>query len=477
MRERLRGGLDTLGDGPRDRPERHRALRNTIAWSYRLLTADEQRLFARLSVFQGPRTLEAVRAVCMEGLGIDVLAGIASLVDKSIVQRRIASDGEVTLVLLELLAEFAKEVLAGSADADAVRRRHAAYFADLAERADTGMLGSDAQRWERLLNSHLEDLRAALGWAFAGGDVRLGIRIAAALHLFWYWGGPHEDGPLWVRLAMERNDELDDATRGRLHVAAGFFGFADSDMVTARRHWETALAAYRRTGDDLRACLALSHVAVSYAGDAEARDRAMRLADEAVTLARNVPDYSRPLAEALTGKGEIARLAGDGAAATACYREALAIAQAMGDDGYVADLQSNLAYVAVRQGDFLTALELTRTGLEVSWKLGKPIRLAWGVGEVAGPELALGRPERAARLLGAADAALDRMRVSWQPVDQPKHDRTLAGLKQVLGRDRLEALLDEGAQMSLDEAVDYALTDSDPPWTAKLGWQTTAVVD
>ena len=457
VRARLRGGLDALSGGPRDRPERHRALRTTISWSYRLLPPDEQRLFGRLAVFRGGRTIAAVRAVCGEGLDIDVLDGVTALVDKSMVQRRVGPDGETTLVLLELLHEFAGEALDAAPDADAVRARHAAYYADLAERADAGMQEDEALRWEAILNGELGNLRAALEWAFADGDVRQGIRIAAALYLFWFWGGPHEDGRRWVRLALDRDDLLDDATRARLHVAVGFFGFADSDMATTRRHWLQALAGFRRADDALRSCATLGLVAVSYAGEPGQHDHALRLADEAVVLARGLDGHWRVRADALNCKGEIARLAGDDATARACYGEALEVARILGDEAYIGDLQSNLAYVAVHEGDHEAALELALAGLEASWKAGKPVRVAWSLGQVADPELALGRPERAARLLGAADAALERMGVAWQPADQPEHDRIVAGLVTALGRQRHEAVRDEGARMSLEAAVAHAL--------------------
>lgn len=461
VRDRLRHGLDTLSGGPRDRPLRHRALRSTIAWSYRLLQPDEQRLFARLSVFRGGRTLEAVRAVCTEDLEIDPFAGIAALVDKSMLQRRIGSDGDVTWVLLELLHEYAKEALADSGDEAAIRRRHAMYFADLAERADAGMLGTNAVDWERVLNNQLENFRSALEWAFASGDAQQGVRIAAALNLFWYWGGPHDDGRRWVRLALDHGDLLDEHTRGRLHTALGFFGFADGDMVVARRHWESALKAFRTTADDPRTCMALGWIAVSHAGDPSHHDHAERLADEAVALARSVNDHSRLVADALTCKGEIARLGGEDAVAHACYRDALAIVETMGDDRYIASLQTNLAYVAGHRGDFHAALQLNLAALEASWKHGRRSSVAWHLGEIAGPEIGLGRPERAARLVGASDAALARIGVTRQPTDQPEYDRTVAQLAEILGQDQLDDLLAESAQMSLDDAVDYALASKE----------------
>jgi predicted ATPase/class 3 adenylate cyclase len=459
IHERLTTGMDALSGGARDQPVRHRTLRETIAWSYRLLSRSEQRLFARLSVFRGGRSLEAITAVCMDGLDLDPVAAMAALVDKSMVQRRIGEDGDVIFTLLELLHEFAGEALD---DGDRTHRRHAEHFAALAERADEGMLTHEAHVWEALLNRELGNLRAALEWAFSGGEASLGVRIAAALNLFWYWGGPHDDGRRWIQLALGQADEPDDHTRGRLHIAAGFFGFADGDGDTSRRHWQAALAAFRSTGDDARRSWMLSMIAVTYAGDADHYDSALALVDEAVALARSLRGRTRVLADTLTAKGEVARLAGDDDIAGACYREALTIVQPMGNERYVATLQANLAYIAGHAGDYESALRLALEGLEIAWKAGQRVFMAWSLSGLADAECGLGRPERAARLIGAAEAAMHRLGVGRQPTDEVEHDRTMARLTGVVGHERLHDLLVEGAQMSLDEAVDYALEGSDP---------------
>ncbi len=139
---RLEGEADdaafqALAGSSRDAPPRQRTLRDTIAWSYNLLSADEQRLFTRLAVFQGGRSLEAVEAVCAEGLSIDVFDGLASLVDKSLVQQQDGAGGEPRFTLLKMIHAYARERLEASGEATIVRRRHAAYFVAFAERAGT----------------------------------------------------------------------------------------------------------------------------------------------------------------------------------------------------------------------------------------------------------------------------------------------------------------------------------------------------
>jgi tetratricopeptide (TPR) repeat protein len=319
------------------------------------------------------------------------------------------------------------------------------------------MFGFDAPAWEDVLNGQLENLRAALRWAFGEGDARLGIRIVAALNLFWYWGGPHNDGRRWIQIAMNDPDLLDDLTRGRLQIAAGFFAYADGDRLAARRHWKQALASIRSAGNEVRISWVLSWIALTYAGDPDHNDDAVALVNEAVALARALDERPRIVADALTAKGEIARLQGDDTLARACYGEAMAIVQPIGNERYIAVLKADLAYIAGHEGDHQTALGLLLDALETSWKLGHRVFVAWRLSELAAPELGLGRPDRAARLVGAAERALNRFGVARQPADQVEHDRMVARLADSLSHGELNRLLAEGARLSLDEAVDYAL--------------------
>jgi predicted ATPase len=137
--ERLDGAtLHTLSGGMRDAPPRLRTLRDSIAWSYDLLDESEKMLFARLSAFRGGRSIEAVEAVCSEGLTIDVFNGLASLVDKSLVQQK-ENNGEPRFVMLEMIQEYAGERLEASGEAEIVRRRHAETFVAMAEGAEPDM--------------------------------------------------------------------------------------------------------------------------------------------------------------------------------------------------------------------------------------------------------------------------------------------------------------------------------------------------
>ncbi|HEX6257341.1 MAG TPA: AAA family ATPase [Euzebyales bacterium] len=455
VRDRLELGFDALSGRARDRPARHRTLRATLGWSYDLLPEEEQRLLEALAAFDGGRSLDAVDAVC--GTDIDVVAGLTALVDKSLVQRRIGADGDVRFVLLEIVHEFARERLDASGHADAVRAAHAQHFAALAETADDGLVNENAPGWEDRVSENLGNIRAALRWAFDGGDAALGVRITAALYLYWRWGGAYDEGRAWVDRAMQHPDLLDCAMRGRLHAALGSYEI-DADPAGSRHHWQAALADLTTCGDQVRAVHALGMLALTYVGDDDHYDEACRLTAEGVRIARTIRGNRRVLADALSAMGEVARAAGDLAQAAAAYEEAVALIGPTGDQRYIAILQSNLAAVVRHRGDPLTALQLSTQALATLAKEARRDLAAMALSEVAGHEQGVGRAERSATLFGAANAAMARLRFPRQPVDRLEYERVRSDLIAALGAERVAALEAAGAELSLDDAIDVALS-------------------
>src|SRR5450755_598884 len=185
MLARLESRLSLLTGGARDLPTRQQTLRSTVDWSYGLLNAAEQTLFRRLSVFVGGCTLEAVEAVCdtKGDLGVDVLDGMASMVDKSLAQQVEQADAETRFVMLSTLREYALERLSESDDASATRRAHAAYYLVLAEE---GAEDSAApQEWLDQFELEHDNFRTALDYLIKTGDAEWGLRLGAALFRFW----------------------------------------------------------------------------------------------------------------------------------------------------------------------------------------------------------------------------------------------------------------------------------------------------
>jgi predicted ATPase/class 3 adenylate cyclase/tRNA A-37 threonylcarbamoyl transferase component Bud32 len=169
---RLEQGLTVLSGGARDLPERQQTLRSTIAWSYDMLSPDERKLFRRLSVFVDGCSLDASEVVCtaVDGLEGDILEGMASLVDKSLLRQEEEVEGEPRFGMLQTLREFGLECLASEQEMEVTRQAHTRYYLRLAEEAEPHLKGKAAVRWLAQLEPEYENLRAALDWLLERAD-------------------------------------------------------------------------------------------------------------------------------------------------------------------------------------------------------------------------------------------------------------------------------------------------------------------
>jgi predicted ATPase/class 3 adenylate cyclase len=288
---RLERRLSLLTGGARTLPDRQRTLRGAIAWSHDLLTDAERRLFARLSVFAGGWTLESAEAVCDPGgLGLDVLDGLASLVDQSLVLGAGPAAGQARFSMLETIREFGQERLEATGDLAPVRRRHAEHFLELAVAAEPHLTGPDQGEWLDRCDLEQANLRLALRWAAAAGQAGRAQEAAGALWRFWQQRGHLAEG----RLRLEELLALPSGrgpTPARAKALAGAGGIAwwQEDIAAARRFYEEALAIERRLGDPARIADALYNQAfvVAAGGDFEG---AFRLCEESLELFRRAGD-------------------------------------------------------------------------------------------------------------------------------------------------------------------------------------------
>jgi predicted ATPase/DNA-binding SARP family transcriptional activator len=458
LRARLGARLASPEAADRDSPARQQTIPATIGWSLQFLGDEERRLFVRLGVFAGPVAIEVVEAVCAAPGG-DVVDGLFRLVDHSLVRRLTGPGGEPRFGMLELVREHARLLLAESDEAS-LRRRHAEHVAELLESLEERRWTVLADRWIDLMNDVLPEVRSAHAWAQANADWCLAARITGALGTYWHREGHHVEGRTWVEQALEHEDEYDESLVGRLLLAAGFMAWPLNDPVRTRDLWAGAVRSFRAVGDKRYLAFVLGLLPGTYVGDADNYEVGMRLCEESLALARDVGDLPL-IAQTLNVQGELARVHGDDALALSAYTEGLALAQQCHDEGHASVLLANLAYLADHRGDYEEARRLGCEALRLCWSLGRRMMAAWTVSELAGPELGLGRPRRGARLVGAANRALETLGVGIHPGDLPERERVLAGLKAALGEDELTQLAAEGARLSLREAVALALSEKE----------------
>jgi predicted ATPase/class 3 adenylate cyclase len=354
---RLNQPLQVLTSGARDVAARQHTLRNTIAWSYNLLDAQEQELFRRLSDFVGGCTLEAIEVVNgvlgnATGLILDI---VASLVDKSLLRRREQGKGEEPrLAMLETIREYGLELLGASGEMKAVRKAHAVYFMELSERADLER-ASDSPEWLDRLEQEHDNLRAAMHWSLEDmeGCKEIALRLGGALRTFWYSRGYLSEGLDFLERALVGSDEVEEPMRAAALYAAARLYEVRGDYDRAEPFLVQSLALYRELGNPARIAYAL-HLQADIAWRRGILDMARSLAEESLAVFRELGDRGA-IASLLLHLGALAADQGEYARARDLLEESLAINRELGDKGSIADSLFNLARANFFSGSELGA--------------------------------------------------------------------------------------------------------------------------
>ena len=406
--ERLQRRLPLLTGGARDLPERQRTLRSAIEWSHDLLEPEEQRLFARLAAFRGGWTLDAAEEVCGPGLTMNVIDGMASLVDKSLVRQQETGEGEVRFRMLETIHEFATERLASSGEQGEVRRRHAEHVRDLVEEAEPNLMREAQVLWlERLEREH-DNVRAALDWSEAAGETDHALRTAAAMWRFWQLRGHLPEGRAQLeRILAMPGASARGAPRARALGALGGVRYWLGEYMAIESVYQEAVDIARELGDRRllsRALFDLSFVPMVTTQDFERQEE---LLDEA--RAEADPEDRALVAQLLTGLG-MNRMFREGQSAEAieAIEEATTIHRELGDRVLTAENIMTRAGVQLLAGH----PEAARRGLlEAVAILAEPdsgTLLGMAVASLAMLEaLFEGDRVRGARLLGIASRLKD----------------------------------------------------------------------
>jgi predicted ATPase len=273
--ERMAAGALDLPHDLRDTPDRHRSLRATLGWSYRLLTDAERAAFDRFAVFVGGATPTMGEAVTDAPPAV-----LEGLVSQSMLGRRNGILGAARLVMLEPIREFAADRLAHELETD-VRRRHAIEFAMLAERGRDGIFGRDWAAWRDRLTDDLGNFRAALGWAIGVGERSLALRTAAALRKFWDVRGLRAEGCAWLIRALSIPGDADWRIEANAVLALSFYAGSGLTPAQAAEYAKRAAGMFRRGGDaagEAESLLSLAAMVHSYDDPEPARALAARAA-------------------------------------------------------------------------------------------------------------------------------------------------------------------------------------------------------
>jgi predicted ATPase/DNA-binding CsgD family transcriptional regulator len=427
--ERLEHRLTVLTGGPRDLPARQQTLYNTLAWSYDLLSNEEQRLFRLLSVFVGGCELSAVEAVygALGGERAQVLDGMTSLLDKHLLHQTGQDNGELDdrrLLMLETIREYGLEALTACGEREAAQQAHAEYYLRLAEKAEASLYGAEQGRWLDRLEREHDNLRAVLAWALEQvaekQRIEIALRLAGTLERFWAAHGYLREGLNFLERALASSEEAAPDVRARALNCAGWLALRQGEYEQAEAFCEEGLKLYReaRGIGTVRALYRLGMIASARGNDARAR----ALLEESLALAREVDDKGRvayvllSLGSVLIGQGEHTRAwalleeslalfrelsdtegmawslyflgrarfaQGDTVSARALAEECLAQCRAMKHQDCLARALDLLGQCALRQGEAHKAQALFEESLALFRLLGEQRNIAWSLSRVA----------------------------------------------------------------------------------------------
>jgi predicted ATPase/class 3 adenylate cyclase len=443
--ERLGGRLDLLTAG-RGVDPRQQTLRATIEWSHDLLDDDEQRLYARISVFRGGCTLDAAEQICSADLDT-----IQALVDKSLLRYN-----EDRYWMLETIREHASEHLDASGEADELRRRHVYYFLALAEEAEPYVRSGAPERpkrWLDRLEAEHDNLRAALDRLETLQEGELCLRLAGAVAEFWGWNHLPE-GRRYLESAIRLDDRPTRPRAKALNGAAQLARFA-GDAQTARLHAEEALELYRGFANQRGTAESLLWLGAAVADEGDF-SRAQQCFEDSARLFGESGDETYALFAARLLAWMHNEL-GDRERARALHESNLGRARALGDDAMVASTLGGLASYAVDEERVEDAVSLASESLRVSRDLGDHLLMVVELCRCAGALALKGQPIEATQLLAAAEALHEEFGMSMLPYLAEENDGILARIRGQITGAAFARAWEQGRALNVEDAAELAL--------------------
>lgn len=493
---RLDQSMKLLVGGAVDLPERHQTVRAAIDWSYNLLTPEEQRAFARLSVFVGGFTFETAEAVCNWDGAVDILSGIESLARNSLVRPvewpDNAGDAEPRFDMLQTIRDYAQEKLAESGELPAAGFAHARYFSDFSFQALGHIQSGAAMQWLARTEADHDNYRAAMTWSLAiPGAAGLAAQIAVYLAWFWFRHSHFHEGRDWTERVVsatagaepimaapalaaaaimanwngdlsvaaeyiDRGTRLADEAAGEFERAGCHFFYGvillnQGQPQSAYTHLSLAAEMLDQPPFRWLQTTSLVHLSTAALG-LNQPEQALKMLDTAYPVIKSIGDQYQ-ISWTLQNYGEVARVRGDYAAAREYYRQAEALAREAEAPSEDARLTHTYGYLALHDGKLDEAEALFRQSLDMFRVMVMKRGLCECLAGLAAVGAARGRYGWATPLLAAAETQLMSSGAAWWPADQVEVDRTRRQLREALGEAEFERLWSQGQAMSLEAAI------------------------
>jgi predicted ATPase/class 3 adenylate cyclase len=435
--ERLEHRLPLLTSGARDAPLRQQTLRATIEWSYDLLPAELQTSFARLGVFAGTFSLEAVELVCEA-----TVETVGAICEASLIKPLVGS----RFLMLETIRELALEHFAELDEAAELRRRHAAYYRALTL---TASLDTDREgdQHPAIVLPDLANVRAALGWALDRGEIEFGLEFLVGLEQFWTFGYT-EEGARWYKAFLDRAEGIPPLLRARALRSYGSSAHFAGQFPFAELLWQQSLAQYEQLGDEHGIAVLLHRLSISALDVHADVERARELSVRSLEIHRRLGN-DKGACQPLALLGAIALQTGQRDEGVALLEDSAERAGNVGWRWWQAGTLSALADVALEEERDADAEPLVREALALALELGDRVGTAWYLSQLALVLARAGECERAGRIWGSVEAA--NAFVPGGP--WPRDFQRLSISVSELADDAFRRGRDEGRALSLEEVA------------------------
>ncbi|UFP93455.1 AfsR/SARP family transcriptional regulator [Gloeobacter morelensis] len=459
--EQLDKRLSLLVDGPANVPDRHRTLRQAIAWSYNLLPRTERQLFRRLGVFAGGWSVEAALAVCGEpdDTGRDMAAKLLSLAHHHLLKQETVGQEETRYTMLATLREYALAEMEAADEQRAVHQRHSEYFLQWATASAAHLRGAQQGKWYRRFGVEHENLRAALHWTFAHGRVEAAARLATALCRFWWFCGHLSEGRRWHETVLAQREHLSGPILARLLAGAGMLALRQGDAAQA--------AAWYSQSE--RLCLELQDsagLAVAAAGLGMAtyygQEHAAAQAHFETSLVHE-REHGLPLPEVALARFLLAAVqfyTGSPARAHTVLSEALEHSRTLGEPFVTALCLAGLGQIALATGEYSHAEQQYSEALALLEELdARESSVSWVLGGLAALAAVQGQSMRSVRLYAAAEALSEAYGSPLGPEVHRFHEPFITSARTHLGEAAFASTWLEGR--ALTRAAAFALARHD----------------
>jgi len=453
--ERIESSLDAIPSGPRDLPARQRTLRSTIQWSFDLLEENEKRLFIRMAVFNGSGTLQAVEAICGDGISGNIGNILSALVNKNLVLARERQDGNIHFSLLETIRQYGHEKLLASGDADRLAGRHAEYFMQLANQAAVELRGPNQIIWTNHIISMHDNLRAALEWEIKTDATYASLQFACDLFEFWLRHGVFIEGRRWLEkvVAMPSAQRYAELYADAIANISWIFWLQGSKeakplakqaLMLARTQTNKKITAKALANLGMILLIFERDLAKAQAHIEESRDICMEIG------------YAWGYARALMDLGVVLANQNQTEAARTTYYQSLDSYKKLGDINFQCVVKRLIGNLEIRQNNLNEGVKAHRESLVLAQLVKTNLQIANNIWYLARVTKDQGDHASAVQMYLASKKIFENMG-AWWGGDEPELEEVLKTARAVLGEAEFQSAWETGQTMSIEEAIELAL--------------------